>query len=132
MKTHRITTSNGTCNSGFRVYRLDSVVVSMSTARICFSVSSVNTTLPIILQNGACSSDNNLHCTYKRKFAAQTDELFVSAATNATLAVFFDVLENVSFHHLDLRRISLVCRVIPTCLSYKRIKIINWSASIIP
>jgi hypothetical protein len=49
-----------------------------------------------VLQNRACNRDNNLNCTYNRTFIAQTNEVFVLAATNATLAVFFDVLENVS------------------------------------
>ncbi|UJR31699.1 hypothetical protein I4U23_019179 [Adineta vaga] len=56
--------------------------------------SSIDTTVSIILQNRACNSDNNLHCTYNRTFTIQTDETNVLAAVNATLAVFFDVLEN--------------------------------------
>ena len=58
--------------------------------------SSNGSTVSIILQNRPCNSDNNIHCTYNRTFAPQTDEIFVLAATNTTLAVFFDVLEDVN------------------------------------
>ncbi|CAF0803870.1 unnamed protein product [Rotaria sordida] len=56
--------------------------------------SSNGSTVSIILQNRACGPDNNLHCTYNRTFIPQADEIFVLAATNASLAVFFDVLED--------------------------------------
>ncbi|CAF1075834.1 unnamed protein product [Adineta ricciae] len=55
---------------------------------------SVNATIPILLQNQACNSDNNLHCTYNRTFTLRTDETDLLFTDNATLAVFFDVLEN--------------------------------------
>lgn len=53
-------------------------------------------TLAIILQNRACTGNNNLHCTYNRTFTPQGDEISVLAIRNATLAVFFDILEDVS------------------------------------
>ncbi|CAF4625035.1 unnamed protein product, partial [Rotaria sp. Silwood2] len=53
-----------------------------------------DSTVSIILQNRACGTDNNLHCTYNRTFTPQTDEEYILAARNATLAVFFDVLED--------------------------------------
>ncbi|CAF3888433.1 unnamed protein product, partial [Adineta steineri] len=55
---------------------------------------SINSTVSIILKNRPCNSDNNLFCNYNRTFAVQTDEVFVLSASNATLAAFFDVLEN--------------------------------------
>lgn len=51
--------------------------------------------MSIVLQNRACESDATTPCSYNRTFTPQTDEVFVSAATNATLAVFFDISENV-------------------------------------
>ncbi|CAF3722685.1 unnamed protein product [Rotaria sp. Silwood1] len=56
--------------------------------------SSNDSTVSIILQNRACSTDNNLHCTYNRTFIPQADETSVLAARNTTVAVFFDVLED--------------------------------------
>lgn len=53
----------------------------------------------MILQNRACSSNNNLACTYNRTFTPQTDEINVLSATNATLVTFFDVLENVNIEN---------------------------------
>ena len=50
----------------------------------------------IILKNQECVPDKN-PCTYNRTFTPKDEEIFVSAITNATLAVFFDVLENVNF-----------------------------------
>ena len=50
----------------------------------------------LILQNRACGSDNSLVCNYNRTFTPQTDETAVLAVTNTSLAVFFDVLENVN------------------------------------
>ncbi|CAF3784225.1 unnamed protein product [Adineta steineri] len=50
--------------------------------------------VPIILQNRACEGDANSPCTYNRTFTPQGEESFVLAATNATMAVFFDILEN--------------------------------------
>ncbi|CAF1203494.1 unnamed protein product [Adineta ricciae] len=55
---------------------------------------SLNATIAILLQNRACNNDNNLHCTYNRTFTLRTDETDVLLTDNATLAVFFDVLEN--------------------------------------
>lgn len=51
----------------------------------------------MILQNSACSSNNNLVCTYNRTFTPQTNEVNVLSITNTTLVAFFDVLENVNF-----------------------------------
>ncbi len=48
----------------------------------------------IILKNQECIADKT-SCTYNRTFTPRDEETFVSAITNATLAVFFDVLENV-------------------------------------
>lgn len=64
----------------------------------------------IVLQNRACSSDNNFVCTYNRTFTPQTDEVIVLGATNATLAVFFDVLENVKLmRRLFINWYSIFC-----------------------
>jgi hypothetical protein len=51
--------------------------------------------MAIILQNRACPQDETTSCTYNRTFIPQTEETLVSAVTNANLAVFFDILENV-------------------------------------
>jgi hypothetical protein len=51
--------------------------------------------MAIILQNHACPQDETTSCTYNRTFIPQTEETLVSAVTNANLAVFFDILENV-------------------------------------
>jgi hypothetical protein len=59
-----------------------------------FSCSS-GSTVSIVLENRAYEGDTNSSGTYNRTFIPQTKESFVLAATNATLAVFFDVLENV-------------------------------------
>jgi hypothetical protein len=61
--------------------------------QIFFSLT--NNTISIILQNRACISDINSPCSYNRTFIPQGEETFVLATTNATLAVFFDILENV-------------------------------------
>ncbi|UJR14976.1 hypothetical protein I4U23_001955 [Adineta vaga] len=55
---------------------------------------SSGSTVPIVLQNRACESDATTPCTYNQTFTPQGEESFVLAATNATMAVFFDVLEN--------------------------------------
>ncbi|CAF0965831.1 unnamed protein product [Adineta ricciae] len=60
---------------------------------------SSGSTVPIVLQNRPCESDVNTPCTYNRTFTPQGEESFILAATNATMAVFFDVLEN---GYLDL------------------------------
>jgi hypothetical protein len=57
--------------------------------------SSSGSTVSIVLENRAYEGDTNSSGTYNRTFIPQTKESFVLAATNATLAVFFDVLENV-------------------------------------
>lgn len=46
----------------------------------------------VILKNQQCIDTNT--CTYNRTFTPKEEEIFVSAITNATLAVFFDILEN--------------------------------------
>jgi len=51
--------------------------------------------MAIILQNRACPQDETTSCTYNRTLIPQTEETLVSAVTNANLAVFFDILENV-------------------------------------
>jgi len=53
--------------------------------------------MAIILQNRACPQDETTSCTYNRTFIPQTQETLVSAITNADLAVFFDILENVKY-----------------------------------
>lgn len=50
----------------------------------------------IILKNQECVPDKN-SSNYSRTFTPKDEEIYVSAITNATLAVFFDVLENVNF-----------------------------------
>lgn len=57
--------------------------------------SSLNSNVAGVLQNRACEPDTNGPCTYNRTFTPQTDEILVSTAKNATLAVFFDISENV-------------------------------------
>jgi len=59
--------------------------------------SSTGNTISILLQNRACIGDITTLCSYNRTFLPQTDESFVLATTNATLAAFFDILENVKF-----------------------------------
>ena len=77
--------------------RADEAEVSERTteriSRLRFS--STGSAMSVVLQNRACEQDTTSPCTYNRTFTPQTDEIFVLAATNATLAVFFDVLENV-------------------------------------
>ena len=51
--------------------------------------------MAIVFQNRACDPDTNSPCTYNRTFVPQTDEISVLAANNVTLAVFFDIAENV-------------------------------------
>ncbi len=51
---------------------------------------------PIVLKNQECVGNKSI-CDYNRAFIPKAEEIFVSAITNATLAVFFDVLENVRF-----------------------------------
>lgn len=58
--------------------------------------SATRNTTSIILKNQECVADKN-PCEYNRTFTPKDEEIFVSAITNATLAVFFDVLENVKF-----------------------------------
>lgn len=53
----------------------------------------------MILQNRACDPEINHPCTYNRTFTLQTDESFVLAANNASLAVFFDISENVHYQN---------------------------------
>ncbi|CAF3731824.1 unnamed protein product [Rotaria sp. Silwood1] len=48
----------------------------------------------IVLLNQPCEGGSNSPCTYNRTFIPQTHEKFVLAATNTTLAAFFDILEN--------------------------------------
>ncbi len=68
-----------------------------------FDFSSTNNTISIILKNEACAGGTTA-CTYNRTFTPKEEETFVSAITNATLAVFFDVLENVkSLKWFDLQ-----------------------------
>lgn len=67
--------------------------------RSSFSSSGAN--VPIILQNRACEGSAASPCTYNQTFIPQEKESFVLAANNATLAVFFDVLENVRRRHVD-------------------------------
>ncbi|CAF1375695.1 unnamed protein product [Rotaria sordida] len=52
------------------------------------------TTISIVLLNQPCEGDIKSPCTYNRTFIPQTHEKFVLAATNTTLAAFFDILEN--------------------------------------
>lgn len=49
----------------------------------------------VILKNQQCIDTTT--CTYNRTFTPKEEETFVSAITNATLAVFFDILENVRY-----------------------------------
>ncbi|CAF2148938.1 unnamed protein product [Rotaria magnacalcarata] len=50
--------------------------------------------VPIVLLNRGCEAIGNATCSYNRTFIPQTQEKFVLAATNATVAAFFDILEN--------------------------------------
>ena len=61
-----------------------------------FLPSLTGSTVPMILQNTPCEVVNNISCTYNRTFVPQTDETSLAEATNTNLAVFFDLLENVS------------------------------------
>jgi hypothetical protein len=58
--------------------------------------------MPMILQNSPCAVINNISCTYNRTFVPQTDEASLAEATNTNLAVFFDLLENVSVRPIGL------------------------------
>jgi hypothetical protein len=58
--------------------------------------SSTNNMTSIILKNQECVG-NQTQCTYNRTFKPKDEEIYVLAITNATLAVFFDVLENVEY-----------------------------------
>ena len=61
---------------------------------MCFSAT--NNMTSIILKNQECVADKAT-CKYNRTFTPKNEETIVLAITNATLAVFFDVLENVRF-----------------------------------
>ena len=88
----------------------------------CFSSS--GSTVPIVLQNRPCESDVNTPCTYNRTFTPQGEESFILAATNATMAVFFDVLENVIVQDIVYQKFHLMlARVISIYLCYKEVKI---------
>ena len=82
----------------------------------------------IILKNQECIGDK-VPCTYNRTFTPKDEEIFVSAITNATLAVFFDVLENVKFCQAFVqRKSSMECfRVIRIywCCKEVQIRILN-------
>jgi len=51
----------------------------------------------MVLQNRACSSNNNLNCDYNRTFIPQPVEINILSVTNATLVAYFDILENVKY-----------------------------------
>lgn len=54
-----------------------------------------NTTVSILLLNQPCQGDADLSCTYNRTFIPQVQEKYVLGATNASVAAFLDILENV-------------------------------------
>jgi hypothetical protein len=77
----------------------------------------------IVLKNQECIGDKT-PCSYNRTFTPKDEEIFVLAITNATLAVFFDVLENVKILLFDKENsIRCVCRVIRIYLFYKEVQI---------
>ena len=56
--------------------------------------------MTMVLQNQRCDGSSNMTCSYNRTFVPQIEETSLSEVTNASLAAFFDILENVSSHGL--------------------------------